>query len=271
METMNIDEIRKQTPDFFCPISLCMMTNPYIDDNGHSFQKEEIETWLSNSDRSPITNEHYKSTRIRPNIGLRNAIEKWCNDNNFDPTNPLKMNETRVHSMVTYNNSEAPCFYGNNYIEMDNNMIKLIKNLKKDDIVKTLNGSSKVKCIVKIKCKDIKVNMVTINGLFITPWHPIFMNKWIFPFNVGRSVSMKCWYLYNIVLEQNHTVIVNGNICVTLGHGFTDNDVVRHPYFGTSKVIDDLKKLNGWDDGLVIFDDIKIVRDNTTKLVCGIE
>jgi hypothetical protein len=35
-------------------------------------------------------------------------------------------------------------------------------------------------------------------------------------------------------------MVINGVECVTLGHGFTDNDVIAHPYFGTQKIIDDL-------------------------------
>ena len=32
---------------------------------------------------------------------------------------------------------------------------------------------------------------------------------------------------------------------------FTNNDVVKHDYYGTDKVIEDLKKMEGWENGLV--------------------
>ena len=40
-------------------------------------------------------------------------------------------------------------------------------------------------------------------------------------------------FVYNLVMEEGHTAIINGVECCCLGHGFEDNDVIKHPYFGT--------------------------------------
>ena len=36
-----------------------------------------------------------------------------------------------------------------------------------------------------------------------------------------------------------------------MGHGFNDNDVIKHDYWG-DKVIDDLKTMAGWEEGYII-------------------
>lgn len=45
--------------------------------------------------------------------------------------------------------------------------------------------------------------------------------------------------IYNFVLDKNHTIIINGEVCCTLGHYFK-GEVIEHPYFGTDLVIKDL-------------------------------
>jgi hypothetical protein len=72
---------------------------------------------------------------------------------------------------------------------------------------------------------------------------------------------------YNLVLESGHTVrIGNYDVC-TLGHGFTDNYAIRHPYFGTHAVLDDLAREPGWCDGLVELRGRATQRSPTTGLI----
>jgi hypothetical protein len=46
--------------------------------------------------------------------------------------------------------------------------------------------------------------------------------------------------LYCFVLDPPLSALVNGIECATWGHGLRDK-VVRHDYYGTKEVIDDLK------------------------------
>ena len=62
---------------------------------------------------------------------------------------------------------------------------------------------------------------------------------------------------------------INNIQCVTLGHGFQDN-VVSHNYFGTDKVIKDLKNMSGWNKGKIHLKPNPLVRDSTTGLVIKI-
>ena len=73
--------------------------------------------------------------------------------------------------------------------------------------------------------------------------------------------------LFNVVLDSSHVLEIEGIECITLGHGFT-GDVVGHDYFGTNRVLDDLRSLPGWDEGTVTVRGF--IRDVKTKLVTGI-
>lgn len=64
----------------------------------------------------------------------------------------------------------------------------------------------------------------------------------IFPISAPKLEP--CPYVYTFVLSSQHIMIINDVECVTLGHDF-DDDVVRHGYFGTQAIIEDLKKLEG--------------------------
>jgi len=44
---------------------------------------------------------------------------------------------------------------------------------------------------------------------------------------------------------------INGIECVTFAHGFSENSVISHDYFGTDKITNDLKWMKGWMAGHV--------------------
>ena len=91
-------------------------------------------------------------------------------------------------------------------------------------------------------------------GLLITPNHPIQVsleNGW----KKAKDVVSSPHYYYtnevfNFVLDSTHTIEINGIICATLGHGFK-GEKIEHEYFGTTRVIEDLKKIKGWSEGNV--------------------
>jgi len=164
-------------------------------------------------------------------------------------------------NMTRYVNSGGGCFDGECKVTINNNKKIPVKHLVKGDI---LLGGATVVCIVKTKVRDT-VEVVNMNGMFITPWHPVLdMGEWKFPVNIGTSIHTTLDYVYNIVLDSGHVCIINEVYVITLGHNFTDNSVVYHDYYGSHKVIDDLKKLDGWDYGLVIIDELVVTRDSKT-------
>jgi len=90
-------------------------------------------------------------------------------------------------------------------------------------------------------------------GLTITPYHPVKINgEWKFPKLIGSIRKQFVPEYFNFVLQENQSsMFVNGIECICLGHGLQDNETVTHDYLGTGKVLDDLKQMQGWEDGLV--------------------
>ena len=151
-----------------------------------------------------------------------------------------------------FHNSNNPCFHGSCLVNMwvDNdqlsNVTKKVQDIRKGDTVRTPYGFSKVRCVIKTWCKDGKEFLVRMdNGLLVTQWHPIRYNgMWVFPANVGIVKYMDCEAIYSFVLETDHIMIIDNTECACLGHHI-DGDVIGHEYFGTDKIIEDLKKLEG--------------------------
>ena len=98
--------------------------------------------------------------------------------------------------------------------------------------------------------------MVRLNNrLKITPYHPVidwkgYEKNWNFPIIKGHPEVMRCDAIYTIVTKNRWSVIVEGFIFATLGHNIT-GDVIGHNYFGTDRVIKDLKNIESYDTGLV--------------------
>ena len=85
---------------------------------------------------------------------------------------------------------------------------------------------------------------------------------------MGNICEYKCEYIYNYILDRSHILIAVHNIlCVTFGHGLIDNEVVKHEYYGTEKVINDLIKMKGFGEGIIIFDTNCIIRNYKEKVL----
>ena len=65
-------------PSFCCPIGRELMRDPVSCADGHSYEREHITRWLSESLLSPVTGAPLPSPDLRPNHALRNAIEEWA-------------------------------------------------------------------------------------------------------------------------------------------------------------------------------------------------
>jgi len=75
-----------QPPEgFCCPISMEVMKNPHIAEDGYSYEFEEIKRWFDNNGTSPMTRVQFEPNQraLIPNRSLRNAIEHWRNQTGF--------------------------------------------------------------------------------------------------------------------------------------------------------------------------------------------
>jgi len=65
----------------YCPITMEVMVEPVIDNQGVSYEKKAIEAWLLNNDTSPVTRQPLKLSDLKPNHALRDIIEEWRKSN----------------------------------------------------------------------------------------------------------------------------------------------------------------------------------------------
>ena len=154
-------------------------------------------------------------------------------------------------------NACGGCFNGDAIVELKNGK-KKVKNLRKGDV---LSNGAIVECLVENKINK-KENVVNINNVYFSLYHPIELNgEWVFPcehFNVTRKF-IDCWY--NLVLKNKHEVVLNGVKAITLGHKRTEG-VLKHPYFGTDKVIKALMKYDTYKSGFISASNLKVHRTN---------
>eukprot|EP01117_Protostelium_nocturnum_P016268 TRINITY_DN6398_c0_g1_i1.p1 TRINITY_DN6398_c0_g1~~TRINITY_DN6398_c0_g1_i1.p1 ORF type:complete len:236 (-),score=17.28 TRINITY_DN6398_c0_g1_i1:16-723(-) len=70
------DADEEELPDiYFCPITREVMKNPVIAADGHSYDKDSIELWISKGNhRSPMTNMILPDLKLIPNHALKSAI-----------------------------------------------------------------------------------------------------------------------------------------------------------------------------------------------------
>lgn len=70
--------------EFLCPITLDIMRNPVICEDGISYERKFIIDWIKKSKTSPITREPLSIEKIYPNEPLKNSIKVWILENNMD-------------------------------------------------------------------------------------------------------------------------------------------------------------------------------------------
>ena len=176
-----------------------------------------------------------------------------------------------VRNMAAFANSYGPCFDGEGLVQMASGERKPVKNLKRGDQVASTNGSvATVQALIETPIPEGQLtDIVEVEGVSLTPWHPVQTSangQWVFPADLHppKKVSIKA--IYNLVLDSHHVVTINTLNVITLGHNKTEG-VLAHPYFGSEKVLDDLKRHPGWSSGHLVIVDPKVERD-VNGLVC---
>ena len=179
-------------------------------------------------------------------------------------------------NMSRYYDRGGGCYDGDGIVNTGNKTYKAVKNLVKGDIVCALDKNKmefmdRVKCVVKSRVVSGHTLMCKINDLCITPWHPLIMyspepklnynGQWVFPVNIAPQQNIQLDWIYNIVLESGVSICINNLMMATLGHGLND-PIIAHEYFGTQNIINDLSKMDGWNQGLIILDNPMLFRSN---------
>ena len=156
-----------------------------------------------------------------------------------------------LSSMAAYNDPRGGCVDSYCPIAMFDGTSKLLKDVQKFDIIKSIDNNNKVVgakvlCVVETMINSGYRDYVNVNGVLITPWHPIKYGlhgkkeDWVFPGELFSTYNLPSSSMITLVLENHHIMIINGLKCITLGHNFNHHNKLSHPYYGTTKVIENL-------------------------------
>jgi len=203
----------------------------------------------------------------------------------------MSQQQRRMPSMSkTFNNVNSVCVHGRTRVTLrcpkdggNGGFVERevpICQLKKGDSVLTENGDfAPVQCLVETVTESA-LTLVQIGTLLVTPYHPIRIGSdsaWEFPLDVeGASVvKSDSFSVYNLVLDKedrHKAVMMEGGISsITLGHGLNGDATLKHDYFGTDRVVQDLQKISGgWSSGHIVLREGDIKRTNDSGEICGI-
>lgn len=178
--------------------------------------------------------------------------------------------------MHRYYNASGGCVGGDCAVALHDGSSKLMRELVKGDVIKSSEDTgATVVCVVQTTASYV---CQFAGGLSITPYHPINHpinhalvcikpNRWTFPVHhVVPELNEQT--VYTVVVSGGTTMHVSGIECAVLGHGL-EGPVIEHPYFGTNKVVDDLKRFDGYTTGHVRLSAESYVRDDSGR-VCGL-
>lgn len=184
-------------------------------------------------------------------------------------------------NMASYMDQRGGCIFGECLATLSDGSTKKICQLLKGDKL----SSGVVRCVVRSRLSAQNMELVQIDNLIITAWHPIqpiSSNNnaaWVFPKNHSDA---KIWqtrnfdnqmdsnnFVYSFLLDDNALgMAVEGFNCATLAHGQSDSTgVLAHSFFGTQDVLLALQKCRGFSLGLV---DAEFVRDANFGVISGL-
>lgn len=83
-------------PDFCCPLSLELMSDPVIVASGQTYERAFIKKWLDQGFKvCPKTRHTLGHSNLIPNYTVKALIENWCESNNIKLPDPVRsMNQT---------------------------------------------------------------------------------------------------------------------------------------------------------------------------------
>lgn len=207
----------------------------------------------------------------------------------IQPPRPSRRTQVVRTTMSHYVDNNSGCFASHCRIKLVNGSLIPLNKLTGDELVFQGVGvdGAKIKYIVQTEIEKGKKTMCKIGNLIISEFHPISIfdasntDNWIFPINIKTPKKYKMDCMYNIILESGYWVEIEGIRCVSLGHQLTEfnysNIILKHDYFGTLKVINDLEDFSRATclmptvPKIIRIFDYEIQRDNQTNLVIGIK
>ena len=158
------------------------------------------------------------------------------------------------------------CFHPETPIVMADDSVKEIQSLSPGDKVWTNLGPASVVAVVTISHGSAtSVMMSKVKDCILTPYHPYLdeATNWVLGSDTVGQESYPTGTVYNLVLDKGHLIKTPGGVrACTLAHGFEDQPIVKHAFFGTKAVLDCLALCPGWSEGRPVYKDLQVRREN---------
>lgn len=176
-----------------------------------------------------------------------------------------------VINMSNYISRNNPCFHGLSKVKMADLTLKNVNQIQKDDLV--LLGNNQIgiiQCVLKTIIEE-NIDMISLNDLHITPYHPVKINnKWYYPKDLeyAKKSELECNEIFSFILKdkRENGIIINDYECATLGHNINE-PIIRHSFFGTELVINNLKESSNYNLGLILLNQNCMIRNERTDLI----
>jgi hypothetical protein len=150
-----------------------------------------------------------------------------------------------------------------------------------DKVGNEYGGISTILCVLKLRYTG---KVYRFGKSWVTAYHPVHLpgkfEEWFFPVESKLYDEVKHvdgLYVYDVVLDCGHNLQLgtrsnrdNFDItAITLGHN-REHPVAKHDYFGTYKIVNDLRRHPDWKTGIIQLDSYTFLR-GPDNLVCGIQ
>lgn len=174
--------------------------------------------------------------------------------------------------MGVYYNENGGCFSAGDVTIEGGERRSILDVRKGDRLVLGADRVVTVRCVVASLVKDGAQKMCALEGgVVATPWHPVSSDDggtWSFPSSIAEPVLTPAFKVVSLVLEEPEAWGFNLGpyVAVSLGHGLSAPNAA-HDYLGTSRVLDDLARRDGWAEGLVVLKPNAFARDSSTGLI----
>ena len=208
----------------------------------------------------------------------------------FNSTNASTTTPTPSYASIpqSYYNVSGGCFTDNWNVVLPGNMRKPVASIRPGDIVVSNDsptGLAKIICVVRLAIHNTLCMISPDGNSGITAYHPVWLSSelttiqsqpqsfqtsdthysvmepknWMFPESITEKfiIMHKGEYMYDFVIDNGYSVALEGSQTnryynvACLGHDCTDNSIIQHEYFGTHRIIDDLKDHENWINGYI--------------------
>ena len=173
------------------------------------------------------------------------------------------------------------CIAGDVLVQLQDLSLVRVSDLKAG---MALSNAATVRCVIEARAPAPTFTLVEVAaGVRLTPWHPVRLPgsaKWQFAKDAqcaGSRAVEAAATVYNVILDHGQSLIASAGPesveIIALGHGIVDDPVATHPYLGTQRVVDDIARCAGFQDGRVVLDTTQYrwTRDPVTQLMNGLE